>query len=122
MSRPSTKRTPYSGIKLPHVGEMLKKFCKEKRIYKSAWARIQGMKPATISGFIHKPEIPLSTLFNICQILKYNFIRDIADALPAEFPPIKDNVLAGRVAELEKENEKLKNDIALLKEVITMKS
>lgn len=121
MSRPSTKRTPFNGAKPPHVGKMLRNYVDNNRLYQSGWARQQGMKPSTISGFFKKPVIPLGTLYDICQILKYNFIREIADSLPAELQPIKDNVLNSRVAELEKENEKLKNDISLLKEVIAMK-
>ena len=122
MARVSKKRTPFGGIKPPHVGQMLRKHVDKNRISQAAWARQQGMKPATIVGFFKKPALPIGTLYDICQILKYNFIREIADSLPVEFPPFKDNELTGRVAELEKENEKLKSDIALLKEVIAMKS
>ncbi len=122
MSRTSTKRTPFNGAKPPHVGEMLRKYVKDHRLYQSGWARMQGMKPSTIAGFFKKPVLPLGTLYDVCQILKYNFIREIADTLPAEFGPHASNELTTRVQELEKENEKLKNDIALLKEVIAMKS
>jgi len=122
MARLSKKRTAFVGLKPPHVGQMLRTYVKTNRLYQSGWARMQGMKPSTICNFFKKPTIPLGTLYDICQILKYNFFRDIADSLPAELPPFKTNELAGRVAELEKENEKLKNDIALLKEVIAMKS
>ena len=121
MSRPSKKRTPFQGLKPPHVGAMLKKNKVEKRIYQSAWARAQGMKDSTIVGFYKKPTMQISTLFDICQILKTNFFVEIADALPAEFPPHKTNPLQAEMNELKKENEKLNIEVAMLKEILGMK-
>lgn len=121
MPTKSKKRTPYAGLNSPHIGQILSKYCTEKRIQKAAWARIQGIKPATVGDFLKKPSIQLGTLFTVCQVLKYNFINEIAAMLPAEYEPHPVNPLSNRVAELEKENEKLKNDISLLKEIVALK-
>jgi hypothetical protein len=102
----------------PHIGEMLKKHCKEKRIYKAAWARHQKVNHATIFGYFKKKTMQVSTLFTISQVMKYNFIRQIADALPPEFPPHAANPLQAEVDALKKENEKLKDEIAVLRSVI----
>jgi hypothetical protein len=105
----------------PHIGEILKKYCSEKRIYKAAWARHQSVRKSTVTGYFKKKSMQISTLFTISQVLKYNFIRQVADMLPPEYPPHAANPLQAEVEALKKENEKLKDEIAVLKGVIAMK-
>ena len=100
--------------KVPHIGEMLKKHVKAKRIYQAPWARIQGVHATTVNSYFKKPTMQVDTVFTICQVLKYNFFRDIAEELPAEFPSKTPSALAVRISELEKENERLKIEIEVL--------
>jgi len=100
--------------KAPHIGEMLKKHVKAKRIYQAPWARIQGVHATTVNSYFKKPTMQVDTVFTICQVLKYNFFRDIAEELPAEFPSKTPPALAVRISELEKENERLKIEIEVL--------
>jgi hypothetical protein len=106
-------------LKAPHVGELLKKYCDEKRIVKAAWARFQNVEKSTVMRYFNRPGMQLSTMFKISQILKYNFFRHIADMLPADYPP--GGTMQQQIDELKKENEKLKDEIAVLKGVIAMK-
>jgi hypothetical protein len=108
-------------IELSHVGALLKKYAKEKRVFQSAWARAQGIKPKTVISYYKRPSMQLSTLFTICQVLKYNFVREIADALPAEFPPHTPNPLATENDALKKEIEFLKREIEILERVAGVK-
>ena len=62
------------------------------------------------------------TLFNICRVLKYNFIREIADSLPADFPPHTTNPLEDEVNALKKEIEMLKREIEIWKEAAGLKA
>ena len=101
---------------LPHIGEIIRKYAKQKRIYQAAWARHQGIKPKTIIRYYKRPTMQLSTLFTICQVLKYNFLREIADQLPAEFPPHTPNPLQTENDAIKKENERLKMQIEIWKE------
>jgi hypothetical protein len=103
--------------KAPHVGQSLRAHVKAKRIYQAPWARLQGVNASTVNSYFKKPTMQLSTLFTICQVLKYNFIRDIADELPPDFPSKKPEALQVRICELEKENERLRIEIEVLKEV-----
>jgi hypothetical protein len=75
----------------------------------------------TVISYFKKPTMQLGTLFTICQVLKYNFIREIADQLPQEFPPHKPNPLQQRVSELEEENKMLKREIEIWKEAAGVK-
>jgi hypothetical protein len=105
----------------PHVGEILKKYVKKNRTYQSAWARNQGVKFQTVNSYYKRPSLQLKTLFTICQVLQYNFIREIADQLPAEFPPYADNPLREENAALKKEIEMLKHEVEILNRVVGMR-
>jgi hypothetical protein len=102
-------------LQSPHIGELLKKYTADKRIYRSAWARHQSVKDSTILRYFKKPSIQISTLFTISQVLKYNFIRTVADALPPDYPPFAPNPLQAEIDALKKENEDLKKEIAILR-------
>jgi hypothetical protein len=104
--------------KMPHAGQLLRTFTKEKRIYLSAWARHQGVKPHMIQRFFKKPTMQISNLYLISIILKNNFIREIADTLPTELPSRSETVLKTENDNLKKEIEKLKMENELLKGII----
>ena len=100
--------------KAPHVGELLREYVNAKRIFQAPWSRIQGVHATTVNSYFKKPTMQVGTVFTICQVLKYNFIRDIADELAAEYPSKTPPALTQRISELEKENERLKIEIEVL--------
>ena len=103
-------------IEAPHIGELLKRYSDDKRIHKSAWARHQQVLHSTVFGYFKKRSMHVSTLFTISQVLKYNFFRHIADMLPADYPP--GGTMQSQIDALKKENEDLKKEVALLKELL----
>lgn len=106
---------------LPHIGLMLKKHIGANHLYQSAWAKDQGVHAITVSSYLKKPTIQIDTMFDICKALKYNFFRNIADALPAELPPFAVNKLQTELDEVKKENEKLQMEVKILKEILMNK-
>ena len=104
-----------------HIGQRIKKYVEENRVSQAAWSRRQKISQKTIWKYMKSENMRTDTLFNICQELKYNFLREIADQLPAEFPPHAVNPLQQRVEELEKENERLKHEIEILERVVGVK-
>ena len=106
---------------LPNIGEIIYKHTTEKRLHKSAWARAQGVNSSTISGYFKRKDMKLHTLIRICHILKYNFLHQLATTLPADYPPLQINLLSSQLETLQKENEMLKYEIQILKEVIGVK-
>src|SRR4051812_34816425 len=109
-----------NNIESPHIGELLKKYAAEKRIYRSGWARYQKVRDSTVLRYFKKPSMQTSTLFIISQVLKYNFFRHIADLLPPDYPP--GGSMQTQIDALKKENEKLKDENALLKEMVMKKN
>lgn len=110
------KSPPPAGY--PHIGTMLKTYVKKKRISQAAWARAQGIRDATVMRYFKHPDMRIHTLITISKVLKYNFLKDLLDTVPADLPPFTENVLEQQVGELQLENEKLKEQVELLKEVL----
>jgi hypothetical protein len=77
----------FTMIEAPHTGNMLRQFVKKNRLFQSGWARQQGVLPTTIATYLKNPTLRVDTLFTICQVLEYNFFKEIANALPVHFPP-----------------------------------
>jgi hypothetical protein len=109
-------------LQSPHIGDLLKKFTTDRRTYKSAWARHQKVYHSTVMRYFKKQSMQVSTLFTISQVLKFNFIRQVADALPAEYPPFGSNPLQLENEAMKKEIEDLKKENALLKELLLRKN
>src|SRR4051794_14325772 len=107
MGRKSKNRTAFSGLKSPHIGEMLKNYIKKNRFFQSSWARDMGVLETTILSYYKKPTMQIQTLFDISQVLHYNFFRAIAEALPADMAPKQANPLQEKLDEALKEIEKL---------------
>ena len=105
---------------LPHIGKILRAFVDKKKIPQSWWSRQAGVSEKTIATYLKNPTIRLDTLFKICQQLEYNFIREIADALPDNLPPEKVIDQSAKIAELEKRNTELTNEVATLKEALRL--
>jgi transcriptional regulator with XRE-family HTH domain len=103
-----------------HIGNMLKAYVKKHRISQSGWARVQGISAEQVAKYLKQPDMQVDTLFTICQTLKYNFIKEIAALLSAEFPPYEQNALQEKVTSLEQENLLLRTQVETLKEVLKL--
>lgn len=104
----------------PNIGALISRVYKEKRTYKSALARKLGVRPTTALNYAKKTSMQTTTLWKLSLILRHNFLKDLADQLPKEFSTYapKDSSLAKRITLLEQENELLKAQLAVLKDVM----
>jgi DNA-binding Xre family transcriptional regulator len=103
----------------PHTGNMLKAHVKKHRIFQSGWSRQQGISEQTIARYLKQPTMQIDTLFAICQTLNYNFLRDIANALPPAMPPQQPANQQAEVAALQQVTE-LQTQVATLKEALRL--
>lgn len=108
--------------KAPIIGARLRKYVTDNRIFQANWARAQGIDARTVARYFKRKDMRIGTLFTISQVLKHNFIREIADQLPVEFPPHAVNPLQQELDALKKENEDLKKEVAVLNRVVGVKS
>jgi len=112
------KRKP---IDPPHLGQLLRAYEKAHRISQAAWARAQGVDSRQVLRYLNRPDMSVHTLFKICQVLQHNFLAEIAAQLPPDYPPEPaDNPLAEKVDRLQQENERLRTQVATLKEALAL--
>lgn len=97
-----------------HIGKMLRAHMDKNKYNKAALARQAGWKARNVAHYFKRPSVQVSTLIMLSHGMKYNFLRDLADELPAEFPSKTPPALAVRISELEKEVERLRIEIAVL--------
>jgi transcriptional regulator with XRE-family HTH domain len=109
-------------IAAPDIGNLLKDYVKKHRIYQSAWARKVKLNRKTIAQYLKQPAMQVDTLFNICQALNYNFLKEIAALLPADMPPHADNPLQTRITELEKEKHDLELQVKTFEKALELLS
>lgn len=104
----------------PEAGALLARYFKEKRTRKSVLARLMGVRPQTILGYQMKKTMQTATLWKLSIILKHNFLLDMAYLLPKEFSTFAkvDTSLSDRIAALEVENEKLRNQNEVLERLM----
>lgn len=105
-------------LQAPHIGKLLAAFIKKNRLYQSAWARDASISATTIAYYLKQPTMRVDTLFAISQQLKHNFLRDIADTLPPDLPPIAPKDQSAELTALQAENAALKIEIAALEKAI----
>jgi hypothetical protein len=105
---------------VPSIGDLIARYFTERRTFKSSLSRLMGVRPQTVYAYRAKTSMQTDTIWKLCLILKHNFLKDLADQLPKDFSSFspKDDSLFERIATLEKENELLKAQLAVLKEVM----
>jgi hypothetical protein len=104
----------------PHIGNMLKAYVQQHRIFQSGWARQQGIKPTTVARYLKQPNMQVDTLFAICHTLNHNFLREIADMLPPAMPPQQPANQQAEVIALQQQVKELQTQVATLKEALTL--
>lgn len=107
----------------PNVGQLLRTHIKTKRLFRSALARKLNRSYVTVQGYEKKASLHVSVLWELSMAMKHNFLLDIASQLPKEFSTYapQDTTAEDRIRDLETENEHLKSQVDLLKEVLAMR-
>lgn len=104
----------------PHSGKLLLAYFKEKRIRKSALARLMNCRPDTVYGFEKNSSIQTAILWELSHALQHNFFADIAALLPETYTTDapQDQTNTNRIAELELQLKLLEAEKAILLEVL----
>jgi hypothetical protein len=97
---------------------MLRQYVDDNRLSQAAWARRASVNSTTIAQYLKQPNMRVDTLLAVCEQLEYNFLRDIANTLPPNLPPLAPIDQSIELAALKAENEKLKIEIAALERAI----
>jgi DNA-binding Lrp family transcriptional regulator len=100
-----------------HVGEMLRKFYKGKKISMTEIGRAMGVKGSTIIYHHKRAELNTGIILKYSMILRHNFFLDLAAMLPKDFTtnaPQAEAELA-LIAALQEELKTIKDDFRIVK-------
>lgn len=103
-----------------HIGQLVKKYLKVKRISKAALGRKIEKDDATMLRYEKCAVLKTSVLWDLSHALKHNFFADIADFFPKTYSTdaVKDTSKDERIVTLEEENRILKAEVAVLLKAI----
>ncbi len=106
-----------------HIGKYLTQIIEQKKLKRSEITSLMGVQYSAFYGYENRPSLQYSIVYRLCLAMKYNLFLDIANTLPADFEhnlnltSAKDDLLK----QLQDENQKLKWENDLLKEIIVKK-
>ncbi len=106
-----------------HIGKYLTQIIEFKKLKRSEITSSMGVQYSAFYGYESRPSLQYSILYRLCHAMKYNLFLDIANTLPADFEhnskltSAKDDL----IKQLQDENQKLKWENDLLKEIIVKK-
>ena len=103
-----------------HVGNMLKAFIKKNRVSQALISRQTGLNQRGILRYQKQASMRVDTLLKLSVAFQYNFLKEISAALPADMPPLTENPLQAKIAELEKQKNDLELQVKTLKEAIEL--
>lgn len=103
-----------------HIGNIVKQYIDDNRIYKSSLARKLEVNDAVILSYQKRSNLTTNTLTRLSHALKHNFFADIAALLPAEYSkniPF-DTSKDLKIAQLEEDLKMARAEVEVLIKVI----
>lgn len=87
----------------PHVGAMVLRVIREKKLSKAAVARMLNVTPSTLANYFEQSSIQFGILWNLSVALEYDFLGELANYYPPTVQPnAKNKTLALLTAAEEK--------------------
>lgn len=102
-----------------HTGKLISECIKSNDIRTVVVSRKHGIALSSLHRFSKSSHLLSSNLWKLCYALEYNFFADIAEMLPDSFKKSSINPKDLEIQRLQKENEDLKIQITLLKELLS---
>lgn len=100
--------TQQSNERTIHDGQILKKQVEQSPLLPVRIAERMGVSQTTLISYYQRPNLRTSVLWRASSVLGYNFFFDLGMRLPEGLKSELDTGLMRRVAQLEKENERLR--------------
>ncbi|HBL75224.1 MAG TPA: hypothetical protein DD458_08345 [Prolixibacteraceae bacterium] len=94
---------------------MLKREMKKRNLCVADVARSMNTSHSTVFGSLQRPTIQVQKLLEWCELLQYNFFKEIAVKLPYNDPPDADN---SPVVQQQKRIQELEMEVVILKRTL----
>lgn len=87
----------------PHLGNMIEKIIRKKRISQAEVARKMNVSPSTMANYLRQPSIQFGILWKLCIALEYDFLSELKTYYPPKIQSKNNTAEQEKIQELEKE-------------------
>jgi len=94
----------------PHIGNMLTDYVTKKRKYRAAMSRTLGIRLNSLLKIMKKPTIQVELLWRLSNLLKHNFVADVAMQLPSSYTGAIQDIVAVK----DKEIAEIRNELFMM--------
>ncbi len=105
----------------PHIGNMIEQVLKQKGITNAALARKLNISSSNIKIYLNNNTLQFSTLWNISIALNYDFLGEIMNSYPSEFPFNPNGNLWKSFDSKKNETEDLQKEIKIYRSALGIK-
>ncbi len=103
---------------MPHLGNLVRRKLKEKKVRNAEIARKMGIKQQSMSGYLHNGSFQFRILWDIGMALEYNFFADLMAHLPKKVLDSAESEFQRVILAQAEEIKDLKKEVAILKEIL----
>lgn len=100
-----------------HIGNLVRKVAYDKRMKMGEFAQKVGVHIGSVSRIMGYPEINTAMLKRLCVAMEYDFFKHYSDELKLPSAEKEKTSCEKLLEESQKENERLKQELAYLKEI-----
>ncbi|WP_432672797.1 hypothetical protein [Flavobacterium sp. SM2513] len=105
-------------IRFPHLGGLIKRRMKERRVTNSEMARKMGVTSQTFGSYLKNESLQFRILWEAGLALEYNFLADLMADLPEKVLNSAASKFQDVILAQAEEIKDLKKEVAILKEVL----
>ncbi|UPQ74863.1 MULTISPECIES: helix-turn-helix domain-containing protein [Chryseobacterium] len=106
----------------PHIGQLIKRVMREKKITQAEVARRMALTPSSIAKYFRQPSLQFGILWNLSMAIGYDFLTALTDYYPPSLPLNEDAKIVKELAEKEQRIADMEKEIAIYKAALGIKA
>lgn len=114
----SNKQKKFDQYAHPHIGSMIERQMRARRLTKADMARRVGVSQSSFSEYLNQNSVQFRILWKIGLALEYNFLADLMQYLPLDVLNSSKSSFQETIASQEKEIADLKKEIEIYKGIL----
>lgn len=103
---------------LKHVGKRLANYLSDNHYTKAALARKLNVSHSTVAQYTESAALSTGILWNISQVLNYNFLAELGEEVDIPYNYKKETDLQNQITLLQSELEKCKAELAIYQKIV----
>lgn len=110
----------------PHMGHLLGKRIREKKIVRAALARKIGVADTGVTRYLAQPSLQMAIIWKVGLAMGHNFFAELSDAFPVQVPDealaatqqAADALIKAQLAEKDQRIADLEKELAIYKGIV----